>query len=236
MKLKRKITKQEFEQLADSKKELYVQSGEDYILDIEDTAFDTLKKEKADLKKELDDYKAKEEERIQRAEERARKKAEEEYKKAKTDKDVEAIEQSWSEKYNKLQSDFDTAKEKHSAFVKKSLIDSEVDKMANAISTNPLLIAPHIRSRLDVDLTGEEPKVIVLDTNGQRSALTLAELQKSFIDNKDFSAIIKATSANGGAKAKQGMSGTQQDKPKSLSEMTDQELADYAKAKYASEE
>ena len=73
----------------------------------------------------------------------------------------------------------------------------------------------------------------MLGDNGERSALTLDELKKSFVDNKDFSAIIKATSANGGAKAGRFVSGTQdEEKPGQLGQLSHQELAEYASFKY----
>lgn len=237
MKLKRKISQSELEQLTKEVQELYTKVGDEFVLDLDDTAFETLKAEKASLKKELDDYKAEEEERIRKAEERAKKKAEEAYEKAKGDKDVEAIEKSWTDKYSKLETEFKGLQEKHNGYVTKSLVDSAVTSMANEISTHPNLISPHIRSRLGVDLTGDSPKLVVLDENGQRSALTVDELKKSFVDNKEFSAIIKATSANGGAKAgASSPSGTPTGETKRLGEMSDLELAQIAKVKYGSDE
>lgn len=237
MKLKRKISQSELEQLTKELQELYTKVGDEFVLDLDDTAFETLKSEKASLKKELDDYKAQEEERIRKAEERAKKKAQEEYEKAKGDKDVEAIEKSWTDKYSKLETEFNGLQEKHNNYVTKSLVENAVSAMANEISTHPSLISPHIRSRLGADLTGDTPKLVVLDENGQRSALTIDELKKSFVDNKEFSAIIKATSANGGAKAgASSPSGTPTSETKRLGEMTDLELAQMAKAKYGSDE
>lgn len=237
MKLKRKISQSELEKLSKEVQDLYTKVGDEFVLDLDDTAFETLKAEKASLKKELDDYKAEEEERIRKAEERAKKKAEEAYEKAKGDKDVEAIEKSWTEKYAKLENDYNALQEKHNEYVTKSLVESAVGTMANEISMYPNLISPHIRNRLGVDLTGDNPKLVVLDENGQRSALTIDELKKSFIDNKEFSAIIKATTANGGAKAgANSQSGTQTGERKRLGEMSDLELAQMAKAKYGSDE
>ncbi len=235
--IKRKISQSELDQLTKELQELYTKVGDEFVLNLDDTAFETLKTEKASLKKELDDYKAQEEERIRKAEERAKKKAQEEYEKAKGDKDVEAIEKSWKDKYSKLETEFKGLQEKHNGYVTKSLVETAVTAMANEISTHPALISPHIRSRLGVDLTGDNPKLIVLDEHGQRSALTVDELKKSFVDNKEFSAIIKATSANGGAKAgASSPSGTPTSETKRLGEMSDLELAQIAKAKYGSDE
>lgn len=225
MKLKRKITKAEFEALSDAQKTLYVADNEDYVLDIEDSAFENLKNEKKAIQDKLAKYEAEEEERIRKAEERAKKKAQEEYEKAKGDKDVEAIEKSWGDKYNKLESEFNDLKTKHSDYITKSLLDDVVNKMSNEISTAPALIAPHIRSRLSVDFTSDSPKVVVLDDNGQRSALTVDELKKSFIDNKDFGAIIKAHTANGGANSSKFTTDGGAKGQVKLNEMSDEELA-----------
>lgn len=227
MKFKRKISKQEFEQLTEQQQMLYVADGDNYVINIEDTAFETLKTEKKALQDQLDEFKAKEEEKIRQAEQRAEQRAKEKYETAKSNKDVEAIEQSWQEKYTKLENEKKQVDEKYVAYVKKSLIDNEVSRMSNEISTAPTLISPHIRSRLDVDLTGEQPKLIVLDTNGQRSALTIEELQKSFIDNKDFSAIIKVTSASGGANRSKFTTDSGAKGEVKLNDMTDEQLAQF---------
>ena len=85
-----------------------------------------------------------------------KKKAQEEYDKAKNDKDVEAVEKSWQEKYSKLETTLNETTAKHNAYVRSTLIDKAVKDMADEISTSPALIAPHIRSRLEyVDMTGE---------------------------------------------------------------------------------
>lgn len=225
MKLKRKITKTEYEALSEVEKKLYISDNDDYVLDIDDTAFENLKNEKKEIQEKLAKYEAEEEERIRRAEERAEKKAREEYEKAKGDKDVEAIEKSWGDKYSKLETEFNELKVKHSDYITKSLLDEVVNKMSNEISTSPTLIAPHIRSRLSVDFTGDTPKVVVLDDKGQRSALTIDELQKSFIDNKDFGAIIKAHTANGGANSSKFTTNGGANGQVKLSDMSDEELA-----------
>lgn len=227
MKLKRKIAKDEFDTLKPELQALYIEKDGSYVLDIDDNAFEALKGEKKELQEKLAKFEEEQARKIKEAEERAEKRAKEAYEKAKTDKDVEAIEKSWQDKYAKLEAEKTATDNKYSEFVKKSLIENEVNRISNEISTSPALLAPHIRSRLDVDFSGEEPKLIVLDDKGQRSALTVAELQKSFIDNADFSAIIKATSAKGGAGTKNIPNSGANQGDKKLSELSDQELADY---------
>lgn len=237
MKFKRKITKEQFDVLTETEKLLYVEKDDSYVLNIEDTAFETLKAEKKKAEEELAKYRLEEQERIKQAEDRAEKRAKEKYEKAKTEKDVEVIEKSWQEKYDVLNEKLVAVENNHKDYVRKTLIDKTVSDLANDISTSPMLLIPHIKQRLDVDFTGEQPKLIVLDDKGERSALNINELKQSFIDNKDFSAIIKATSANGGAKAGNFVSGTQENgKQTRLSELSDVELAEIAKSKYSNKQ
>ena len=232
MKFKRKLTKAEFEALTEAQQQLYIADGESYVLNIEDTAFETLKAEKKSAEEKLAKYEQEEAERIAAAEERAKKKAEEDYKKALKDKDVDSIINSWQEKHKQEEDARKAAEEKYNQFVKKSVIDSETARIANAISTAPDIILPHIKNRLDVDLSSGEPKLFVLDKQGQRSALTVDELSKEFVDNPSFSAIIKASSANSGASNRPfDFSGAKNEngKPKRVGELSNQELGRIAR-------
>lgn len=233
MKFKRKLTKAEFEALSEAQQALYTVNGEHYVLDIEDIAFEKLKAEKKAAEEKLSKYEEEEAIRIAAAEERVRKKAQEEYNKAKIDKNVELIEKSHAERYEKLKQEKNELEAKYNNYVKKTLIDGEVVRIANEISTSPALIAPHIRSRLDVDFSNNQSKLFVLDKQGQRSVLTVEELSKEFVDNPSFSAIIKASSANSGASnrsfdfsgAKSGENG----KPKRAGELSNAELGRIAR-------
>lgn len=236
MTVKRKLSKSEWEILADPVKGLYKVDGDSYILDFEDKAFETLKDENAVLKAEKAKGDAEEAARIAAAEERGRKKAEEEYKQAKADKNVEAIEASWTKKYGELEVKLKAAEDAHQVFARKAMIDSAVVEMANRISTTPELIYPHIERRLDLDFSGAEPKLFVKDESGLRSALTLQELEKSFVDNSKFATIIKQNGAGSGATVPpnsqttppSGASGVQEPKP-AINLLT----ASYAEAKAA---
>ena len=76
--------------------------------------------------------------------------------------------------------------------------------MAAEISTSPSLLLPHIKARLQADLDGDAPATKVLDRDGKPSAMTVADLSKEFVDNKDFAAIIRATKASGGGATNDG--------------------------------
>ena len=199
MTVKGKITKADYDALSSELKGIYKQVGDDYVLDYEDKAFDTLKSENATLKAEKEKHEAELAEKVRKAEEAAAAREAAKYKEAMEKNDAQAVAKSWSEKYEKLEGDLKSEKERYNNYVRKSLVDAAVSEMAERISTSPALIRPHIASRLDVDLSGAEPVLFVKDEKGMRSALTIQELEKSFIDNKDYSAIIKHNSTNGGA-------------------------------------
>lgn len=195
MALKRKIDKETWEKLSDEMKPLYSKKGDDYALDVEGgdeddagelrRANERLKQEAKDAKKALKDKLAEEEEN---GELDAKKKG-----------DIATLEKSWKEKTDKQKEEFEgklTAKDK---FIRNSMLDSAAKDVAT-IAKSPGLIMPHIKQRLDVDLTGDEPVVRVLDKSGKPSSLTLDELKKEFVANKEFSDIIVASKASGGAK------------------------------------
>lgn len=221
MTVKRKLTKSEWEILTEPVKGLYKVDGDDYVLDFEDKAFESLKDENSQLKAEKTKRDAEEAARIVAAEERGRQKAEKEYKQAKEDKNIDAIEASWSKKYSDLEAKLKAAEDAHQVFARKAMIDGAVVEMANRISITPELIYPHIERRLDLDFSGTEPKLFVKDENGLRSALNLQELEKSFVDNPKFAAIIKQNGASSGATVPpnsqttppSGASGVQEPKP-----------------------
>lgn len=192
MALKRNVTKAEFDALPKDIQTEYVADGDNYKLDVvgdEDTG--ALKRAK-DREKQL----------RQEAEDRA-KKAEAELDRINGDDarktgDIATIEKSWQKKLDDQKADYDGKLSKRDAALKKSLIDDTAQKIASKISTAPALLLPHIKARLQADLDGDSPATKVLDATGVVSALTLDDLEKEFVANKDFSAIIIAGKGSGG--------------------------------------
>lgn len=88
-------------------------------------------------------------------------------------------------------------------FVDNSLRDSVATSMAAKISTAPNLLAPHIASRLKVDLSGDEPKTVILGKDGKPDPeMTLELLQQEVVANPEYKAIIIASKASGGGAPK----------------------------------
>ena len=223
MALKRKLTATEWQALSEDLKKEYKAEGDSYVLDLEDTAFDALKNEKAAEKarrekaeKDLQDLKDAEAEKVRKAAED----------KAKADGDLTALEKSWKDKAER---DVAAEKEKTKAAdnaLRVALVDTEATKIAHEICTVPDLIVDKIKSRMKVEVTDGVPVVRVLSADGKPSALTVADLKKEFLDNPAYKAIIKGSNASGGGAGGGGQGGGAGHKK--LSEMTATEEAKFA--------
>lgn len=88
---------------------------------------------------------------------------------------------------------------------KKSTLDRDAAALAKELSpAHTTLLMPHILSRLDVDLTDPlNPRTVVL-VDGKASDKKLSELKAEFLANKEFSGIVVASSATGGAASRPG--------------------------------
>ena len=228
MALKRKITKEQFDKLSEGVKAEYIADGDGYKLDIdgdEDTG--ALKRAK-DREKEL----------RQQAEEKLRE-AQEELDRISGDDarkkgDIATLEKSWQKKLDDQKAEYEGKVSKLSTHTTKTLVDNVASQIAHKISNAPALILPHIKARLKADFDGDEPVTRVLDAAGKISALTVDELSAEFVANKDFSSIIIASKASGGAKATSqnnggGATNSNSDQSADLSKMNPAQLAAHLK-------
>ena len=92
---------------------------------------------------------------------------------------------------------------------------------------------------MQADFEGDSPVTRVLDKDGKPSAMTVEELAAEFVANKDFSAIITASKASGGAGKPSNNNGggapNQSDKPADLASMNPAQLAEHIKASKATD-
>lgn len=229
MALKKKLTKEEYAKLSDALKAEYIEDGDGFRLDVdgeEDTgALKRAKDREAQLRREAEKAKKELEDRLAEIEgDDARKKG-----------DIATLEKSWQKKLDDQKAEYEGKVAKLTGHTTKSLVDNVALSIASKISNAPNVILPHIRARLQADFEGDEPKTRVLDKDGKPSAMTVDELSAEFVANKDFSAIITASKASGGAgKPSQNGGGApkingQSDKPADLSKMNPQELAAHLK-------
>lgn len=235
MALKKKITKEEHAKLSDALKGEYIEDGDGFRLDVEgeeDTgALKRAKDREAQLRRDAEKAKKELEDKLAEIEgDDARKKG-----------DIATLEKSWQKKLDDQKAEYEAKVSKLTSHTTKSLVDNVATQIASKISTAPALLLPHIRARLQADFDGDEPKTRVLDKDGKPSAMTVEELSAEFVANKDFSAIITASKASGGAgKPSQNGGGAtkipgQSDKSADLSKMNPAELAAHLKEAKATE-
>lgn len=224
MALKRKIKKADFDVLTEERKELYKENPSrrgEYVLDMDDdddnalkNAYETIKQEKVALQTQLDEANNK----VAELEEASTKNK---------GKDVDALKASYEKKLSDLKASGEAALNKAHDQIKAVMADSAASAIATKISKLPKLLAKEIRSRLDVDLTGDKPVLTVLDEHGKPSAFSVADLEQEFVANKDYADIIIASKATGGDTGRSAPPqnvGDTNGKPKLLSEMSPAEL------------
>lgn len=235
MALKKKLTKEEHAKLSDALKAEYIEDGDGFRLDVdgdEDTgALKRAKDREAQLRKDAEKEAKELRERLESIEgDDARKKG-----------DIATLEKSWQSKLEKQREEYEAKVSKLTSHTTKTLVDNVASQLAHKISNAPAIIMPHIKSRLIADFESDTPVTRVLDKDGKPSALTIDELANEFVANKDFSAIITASKASGGAgKPSQNGGGApkfngQSDKPADLSKMNPAELAAHLKEAKANE-
>lgn len=237
MALKKKLTKAEFEKLKDEFKAEYIADGDGYKLDLEGD--DDI----GPLRRALERERASSTTNKQRVEE-----LEAEIEKLQGDDarkrgDIQTLEKSWQSKLDKKEQEYSEKLSKREGFIKSQLVDAKASEIAHKISKAPALLLPHIKARLVADLDGDSPVTRVLDKDGKVSAMTLEELQAEFVANKDFSAIITASKASGGAGPSNNGGGAPNNagnnsgqQPADLSKMNPRQLADALKEKKAQQQ
>ena len=201
MAMKKKLTKAEFDALAAEFKKEYIADGDSYKLDLSDdedvgplrralerekAAAGTSKARVAELEAELEALNSND---------------------AKKKGDIATLEKQWQKKLDDQKAEFEGKNGKLTSHIKSQLVDSVAQTIATKISTAPAILLPHIKARLVADFDGDTPVTKVLDKDGKPSAATLEDLQKEIVGNKDFSAIIVASKASGGARPPSGSNG-----------------------------
>lgn len=233
MALKKKLSKAEYDKLSDAIKAEYIEDGDGFRLDIdgdEDTgALKRAKDREAQLRRDAEAKLREAQEELDRINgDDARKKG-----------DIATLEKSWQKKLDDTKAEYEGKVSKLTAHTTKTLVDNVATQIATKISNAPALLLPHIKSRLQADFEGDAPVTRVLDKDGKPSAMTVEELAAEFVANKDFSAIITASKASGGAGKPSNNSGggapNNSDKPADLASMNPAQLAEHIKASKATD-
>jgi len=199
-----KRTVETLDGLDDAHKALYVEKDGKFVLDVEpDNDADALKRAKDRETQAAKDL------RVKLAEEAARREAlEAELAEATGQKKKpDELQKAYEKKLGENEAKWKLEVEKREAFIKKSMIDAQALKLASELFTSPALGERFIRDRLAVDMEGDEPVLRVLDSAGQVSASSLADLKKEFLDNKEYAPILVGSKATGSGAAGSGKGG-----------------------------
>ena len=224
MALKKKITKADYEKLAEGLKGEYVEKNGEYHLDLDDEESGALLRAK-DREKEL------RKEAEARAKELEGKLAELQDGDSRKRGDIETLEKSWKSKLDETTKVLTEKLSKKDSYIKSALVDNVAQQMASKIvdpRVSPSVLIPHIKARLTADLDGDAPSTKVLDKDGKLSALTVDDLANEFVTNPDFGAIIIGSKASGSRAPSQNVNQSRvfgSDNKQKLSEMKPSELA-----------
>ncbi len=153
-----------------------------------------------------------------KAAEKARKDAEEQARlereeAARKSGNVEELERSWSEKYNRREAELNGMLEQERGTLSTQIRDLTVGRTATdiasalAIPGSAKALLPHIERRLSVEQRDGKPVVVVLDQQGKLSAATLDELKAEFANDTAFAPLIAGSKASGGGAAGAGGGG-----------------------------
>lgn len=237
MALKVKVSKADWEKLADPIKFEYEEKDGEYQLKLEG-AEDT-----SALRRARDREKQRADEAKTRAEQLADELADAKSKlddasssDARKRGDIDTLEKSWQKKLDDKTKELTDKLLAKDGFIQKTLVDNVASGIAHKISNAPGVMMPHIKSRLVVDMTGNEPVTKVLGADGKPSDITIEKLSEEFVANKDFSAIIIGSKASGGGALRTGLNvrpgstGQNPDKPTTLATMDPADLAASIKA------
>ena len=126
---------------------------------------------------------------------------------------VEELEKSWSEKYNRREAELNGLLEQERGTLSTQIRDLTVGRTATdiasalAIPGSAKALLPHIERRLSVEQRDGKPVVVVLDQHGKLSAATLDELKAEFANDTAFAPLIAGSKASGGGAAGAGGGG-----------------------------
>jgi DNA polymerase III gamma/tau subunit len=201
MALKRRIDQESFDELDKVLQAEYTKDGDEYVLDAEDDgkskttdkerrAFDRQKQINKTLLSELKTATDKLKE-LESEDDDADKK--------RKTRDIETLTQAHKDELAEAKATAEARVTKARAKVAEKMIEAVASEMALAISTKPKYILREIRDRLTVEFDDDdEPTLIVKNTKGKNSEMTLDQLKKEFSTNKEYSDIMIASKASGG--------------------------------------
>ncbi|WP_180698965.1 hypothetical protein [Pseudomonas crudilactis] len=117
---------------------------------------------------------------------------------------VEELERSWTEKFNRREAELNGMLEQERGTLSGQIRDLTVGRTATdiasalAVQGSAKALLPHIERRLSVEQRDGKPVVVVLDAQGKLSAATLDELKAEIANDAAFAPLIAGSKASGG--------------------------------------
>ena len=230
--MKYKITEDEFKTLTESMQKEYHLSGGVALLKIEGDDAPTAEKI-ATLEKKRDieiEHRKNAEAKVREADDRATQ-LQKDLEGAGGNKDaIEKLKKEHSESIEKMRLEREAETKQITETRNASMVKEAAQEFASKhfveAPYGSTFVASEISKRMSVEEVGGVPVVRVVNADGTPSTASLGDLQKEFLDNKDFSPIIKANVGSGGGASQTIGGGATR---KNLSEMNATEEAAFEK-------
>jgi len=224
MAIKRKLSKEEYDKLPDILKSEYQEKDGSYVVLLDgDDELRRAKDHEVNAHKETRDKLRELQTQLDSIKDN----------KSRENGDVKALEESWKNKLNEVE----TSLKNENASLKNMLTTTMRDSVLTELASK--LVKPEasrlfkrsLEDRIQVDLSGDKPEVRILDANGKPSAMNFNDFEKEIVASSEYSSIIVASKASGGAGVKAGSGASSQtgEKP-NLAKMTPNELAAHFKS------
>ena len=179
---------------------LYVEKDGKYYLQIDGIPQPQQSEDVTGLKAKLQELLAEkkaEAEKRRIAEEEAKRVAEEHARKT---GDVDALQKSWEEKYTKALTDKDQTVLSLQAQIQKLTVGATAASLAGelAVQGSSGVLERLIAPRLSMEIRDGKPTVVVLDSEGRPSAMTVAEYKAEITNDPALAPLIAGSRATGG--------------------------------------
>lgn len=223
MAIKRKISKEDFDKLPEILKAEYQEKDGAYTLILDgDDEIRRAKDHEVNAHKETKDRLKALQEQLDSLKDN----------KSRESGDVKALEESWRNKMAERESELSGQINKLQGSIVTTMRDSVLTDLASKLVKPEAsrLFKKSLEDRLQVDLTGDAPSVRILDNKGQLSAMTISDLEKEIVASPEYSTIIVASKASGGAGTKASGSGAAQGDKPILAKLTPAELVQHFKS------
>jgi hypothetical protein len=125
---------------------------------------------------------------------------------AKTSGDMEALEQSWKDKYTNRETELTNELTGYQQMISDSTSGQQAVMLAAEMSIpgSADVLLPHIKNRLTTEIQDGKPVLRVLDLQGKLSAMSVNDLRKEIESNPAFAPLLIGSLASGGGSINQG--------------------------------